>query len=79
MIGEHEFAMTVNGNTGGVEVRWIPDNKYSEAHYAAFISVPFKDGRWEHLFIYDKSKLDEAIEKAKSYLKSELRTCTLIC
>ena len=74
----HKIEMTVNGYSGSAEIEWIPDNKYSVAHYESLISVPFKNCRFENLFIYDKNKLDEAIEKAKRYLRSELQRCTLI-
>ena len=47
--------LEVCGHTGTAEIKWIPDNEYDVAHYAAFISVPFKDSRWQHLFIYDNA------------------------
>ena len=69
--------LEVDGHTGTAEIKWIPDNEYGVAHYAAFISVPFQDSRWEHLFIYDKADLDSAKAKAEKYLKSDLQRCTL--
>lgn len=69
--------LEVDGYTGTAEIKWIPDNGYNVAHYAAFISVPFQDSRWEHLFIYDKADLEGAKAKAENYLKSALQRCTL--
>lgn len=69
--------LEVDGNIGTAEIKWIQDNEYSVAHYAAFISVPFQDSRWEHLFIYDKVDLGSAKAKAEDYLKSALQRCTL--
>ena len=59
------ITLTVDGLTGTAEIKWIVENQWSVAHYGAFISVPFQNGRWENLFVYDKEKLSEAIEKAK--------------
>jgi hypothetical protein len=77
MKDSYEINMTVNGQSGTAEVVWVPDSIYNVAHYEVLLSVPFQDSRWEHLFIHDKSKLDEAIEKAKENLKFRLQRCTL--
>jgi len=77
MKDSYKINITVNGQSGTAEVIWIPDSIYSVAHYETLLSVPFQDSKWEHLFIYDKSKLDEAIEKAKENLKFRLQRCTL--
>ena len=69
--------LEIGGHTGTAEIKWIPDNEYGVAHYAAFISVPFQDSRWEHLFIYDKTDLEGAIAKANVYLETTLQRCTL--
>lgn len=69
--------LEVNGHTGTAEVKWFPDDKYNVGHYGAFISVPFQDSRWEHLFIHDKADLKSAKAKAENYLKSALQRCTL--
>ena len=71
------ISLEVNGHTGIAEVEWIPDNGYNVAHYGAFISVPYQNSRWEHLFIYDKADLEGAKAKAENYLKSALQRCTL--
>lgn len=73
----NKIEMTINGYKGTAEVRWIQKSEYSVAHYAAFISVPFQDSRWESLFVYNKNKLDEAVDKAKDYLEIALERCTL--
>lgn len=72
-----KITLTIENNTGTAEIKWIAENQYSVAHYAAFISVPYQNSRWENLFIYDKDKLPEAIEKAKQYLEMDLSRCTL--
>lgn len=72
-----KIEMIINGHNGVAEVRWIPESEYSLAHYAAFISVPYQNSRWENLFVYDKNELDEAIDKAKVYLEITLKRCTL--
>ena len=69
--------LEVGGHIGTAEIKWIPDNEYGVAHYAAFISVPCQDSRWEHLFIYDKPDLESAKAKAENDLKSALQRCTL--
>ena len=69
--------LEVDGHTGTAEIKWISDNEYSVAHYAAFISVPFQDSKWEHLFIYDEADLEGAIAKANVYLETTLQRCTL--
>ena len=69
--------LEVDGHIGTAEIKWIPDNEYSVAHYAAFISVPFQDSMWEHLFIYDKADIAGAKAKAKVYLEIALQRCTL--
>lgn len=71
------ITLMVDGHTGTAEIKWIAENQWSVAHYGAFISVPFQNSRWENLFIYDKEKLPEAIEKAKVYLETALSRCTL--
>lgn len=72
-----KITLTIEGNTGTAKIEWIAENKYSVAHYAAFISVPYQNSRWENLFIYDKDKLQEATEKAKQYLEMALLRCGL--
>ena len=69
--------LEIGGHKGTAEIKWIPDNEYGVAHYAAFISVPFQDSRWEHLFIYDKTDLEGAKAKSKVYLEVALQRCTL--
>ena len=69
--------LEVYGHTGTAEIKWIQDNEYGVAHYAAFISVPFQDSRWQHLFIYDKADLESAKAKAENYLEIALKRCTL--
>ena len=69
--------LKVDGHTGTAEVKWITDNSYSVAHYGAFISVPYQNSKWEHLFIYDKADLEGAKAKAKVYLEIALQRCTL--
>ena len=71
------ISLEVNGHTGTAEVKWIPDNGYNVAHYGAFISVPYQNSKWEHLFIYDKADLEGAKAKAKVYLEIALQRCTL--
>ena len=66
-----------NGLIGTAEVKWIPDNQYSVAHYGAFITVPYQPSSWVHLFIHDRADLNRAIEKAKEYLQNALERCTL--
>lgn len=73
----NKIEMIINGYKGTAEVRLIQKSEYSVAHYAAFISVPFQDSRWENLFVYNKNKLDEAVDKAKDYLEIALERCTL--
>lgn len=73
----NKIKMTINWHSGEAEVRWIQESEYSAAHYAAFISVPYQNSRWESLFIYNKNELDEAIDKAKVYLEIALERCTL--
>ena len=71
------ISLEVNGHTGTAEVEWIPDNGYNVAHYGAFISVPYQNSKWEHLFIYDKADLEGAKAKAKVYLEIALQRCIL--
>ena len=71
------ITLTIDGHTGTAEVKWIGESKWSVAHYGVFIAVPFQDGRWEDLFIYDKEKSAEAREKAREYLEAALSRCTL--
>lgn len=67
-----------NGNyDANVCVRWIPDNQYNVAHYNAFITVPFQDSNNVHLYVFNKSELDVAIDKATEYAKMFLSRCTL--
>ena len=72
-----KITLTVEDHTGTAKIEWIAENQYSVAHYAAFISVPYQNSRWENLFVYDKDKLSEAMEKAKQYLEMVLSRCTL--
>lgn len=74
---DNKIEMVINGRKGIAEVKWISESEYSLAHYAAFISVPYQNSRWEDLFVYDKNKLDEAVDKAKAYLEMALKRCTL--
>lgn len=69
--------LEINGYSGTAEVKWVRDDKYNVAHYGAFISVPFQDSEWVHLFVYDKCELDVAIGKARDYLECALQRCTL--
>ena len=71
------ITLTVNGNTGTAEIKWVEENQFSVAHYVAFISVPFQNGRTENLFVYRKEKIAEAIDKARNYLEMALSRCTL--
>lgn len=71
------ITLTVDGHTGTAKIKWIEENQWSVAHYEAFIFVPFQNGRWENLFIYDKGSLSEATKKAKQYLEAALSRCTL--
>lgn len=73
----NKIEITINGRNGIAEVKWIQESEYSIAHYAAFISVPFQDSRWENLFVYNKNELDKAVDKAKVYLEMALERCTL--
>lgn len=61
-----------------VKVEWIPESKHSAAHYAAFISVPFKDSRWHNLFVYDRDQEEAALIVADDIARDELRDCTRI-
>lgn len=72
-----KIALTIEDNTGTAKIEWIAENQYSMAHYAAFISVPYQNSRWENLFVYDKNKLPVAKEKAKQYLEMALLRCAL--
>ena len=72
-----KITLTVDGLTGTAEIKWITENQWNVAHYEAFISVQFQNGRWENLFVYDKEKLAEATKKAKQYLEMDLSRCTL--
>ena len=69
--------LTIDGLSAVAELKWIGENQWSVAHYAAFISVPFQNSKWENLFVYDKEKLKEATQKAKQYLEMALSRCTL--
>ena len=66
----------VQGNVGFAEIRWIPDNEHSVAHYDALISVPFQKCRWENLFVYERMDLEKVKEKTKMYLEIALDCCT---
>ena len=74
---DNKIEMVINGRKGIAEVKWIQESEYSAAHYAALISVPFQNSRWENLFVYNKNELDEALDKAKEYLEMALERCTL--
>lgn len=71
-----EVTLKVGKHTGIAQVRWMEADEWNVAHYAALISVPFQNGRWQHLFVFDKEKLPEAIEKAKEILTIYLLRCT---
>ena len=71
------ITLTVDGNTGTAEIKWVEENKFCAAHYVAFVSVPFQRSQTENLFVYDKEKIAEAIDKARSYLEMALSRCTL--
>ena len=72
-----EVTLKVGKHTGIAQVRWIEADEWTVAHYAALISVPFQNGRWQHLFVFDKEKLAEAKQVAKEYLEMDLSRCTL--
>lgn len=67
-----------DGHTGTATVKWFDADKWNVGGYKAFICVPFKNAKWESLFVYDKENLLEAIEEAKMFLMSELDICTLV-
>lgn len=69
--------MTVNGHTGYAKVQWMLETEYNMPHYAAFICVPFQKSRWVHLFVSEKEEHDLAVQKAKAYLETALKRCTL--
>ena len=69
--------MTVEGYTGTAEIKWIPENQWSVAHYEAFISVPFQGAKWTNLFVFNKEQIETAEQKAKEYLEMALSRCTL--
>lgn len=69
--------MELNGHAGTAEVKWIPENQWSVAHYGVFLSVPFQNSKWDSLFVYDKEHLELAMEKAKQRLEIALSRCTL--
>lgn len=71
-----EVTLKVGKHTGIAQVRWIEADEWTVAHYAALISVPFQNDRWESLFVVDKEKLPEAIERAKEILTIYLLRCT---
>lgn len=70
--------MNVNNYVGSTRIMWKPDSPYSVGHYEAFIIVPFQDVKWEHLFIFDKGRFDDAVEKAKCCLALALQNCSCI-
>lgn len=69
--------LEIGGYSGTAEVKWFQDDKYNVAHYGAFISVPFQNSEWVHLFVYDRCDLNVAIGKARDYLECALERCTL--
>ena len=71
------ITLTVGSYTGTAEINWFDENKWSTAHYEAFITVPFQDSSWENLFVYDKVDVLYAMEKAKQCLEMALLRCTL--
>lgn len=71
------IAMTIEGHTGTAEIKWIAENQWNDAHYSAFISVPYQNSGCKNLFIFDKEKLTEATKKAKRCLEIALSHCTL--
>ena len=71
-----EIILKVGKHTGIAQVRWMEADEWTVAHYAALISVPFCSDKWEHLFVVDKEKLPEAIDKAKEILEIYLLRCT---
>jgi hypothetical protein len=70
-----KITLTVNGRTGTALVKWSPKDQWSDGHYEVLITVPYKDSRWESLFIYDEEKLAEAMSKATEYLRDALSYC----
>ena len=72
------ITLTVDGHTGTAEIKWSAENQWSVAHYVAFVSVPFKKSQTQNLFVYDKEKIAEAIDKARNYLEMALSRCTLV-
>ena len=71
------ITLEIGGYVGTAVVEWITGSIYSIPHYGAFISVPFQNSEWVHLFVYDKCDLDVAIDKARDYLECALQRCTL--
>ena len=75
---DREINLTANGHKGHAGIKWIPENQYGVAHYEAFITVPFQDSRWVHLYIFNKEDINEAFAKAWEHLTGALERCTLV-
>ncbi len=76
------MTMDIDGReyTGEAKMIWREkqtENDY-DAHWATLIYVPFQNIREENLMIFEKDRLDDAIEKAKMYLEYFLSDC-MIC
>lgn len=65
---EEEITLTIREHTGTALVEWNVN------HYEAFITVPYKDGRWVDLSTND---LNNALTKAFQELKTALFRCGL--
>jgi hypothetical protein len=70
-----KITLTINERTGTALVKWCLTDQWNDGHYEALITVPYKDSRWESLFIYDEEALDKALDKALQELKSALLHC----
>ena len=70
-----KITLTIKEHTGTALVKWLPKDQWNDGHYEALITVPYKDSRWESLFIYDEEALDKALDKALQQLKSALLLC----
>ena len=68
--------MDIDGREYTGEAKMIWRRNDHDPHWATLISVPFKTVREENLMIFEKDKLDDAIEKAKMYLEDYLSGCT---
>lgn len=66
----------VDGYKGSAGVMWIEDDGFNDPHWSAFISVPFKDARWNPC-IGAKTQ-DEAVAQAERNLEYALSRCTMV-